>query len=287
LPEGLPVPPVPADNPMSEPKVRLGEILFNDPRLSMNGTTSCATCHDETRTFTDGRVTAIGALGDLHPRNTPSLWNSAYNVSFTWLDTGLTTLEQQIRIPLTGTSPIEMGFTPVLLPDLQADLILNSQHRLAFGKTPMSVDTIIKAIASYVRTLIRIDRPFDRYFLDNDATGMTDAAKRGLALFFSPRLGCGNCHAGAHLSGPTYAPDQVVAPVFHRTAVSDATYPVRAPSLRFVSLTAPYMHDGSLPTLESVVEFYLRGGGLNAERLNRFELTDAERRELIAFLRTL
>jgi len=272
---------------MTESKVRLGEILFSDPRLSMNGSTSCATCHDPARSFTDGRTRAIGTLGDHHPRNTPTLWNTAYNVSFTWLDVGMTTLEQQMRMPLMGTSPIEMGFTPALLPALEADLILNSQHRLAFGKAPMSADTIIKAIASYVRTLIRIDQPFDRYFLENDSSGMTAAAKRGLALFFSPRLGCGNCHAGTHLSGPTYEPDQIVAPVFHRTAVSDATFSVRAPSLRFVSLTAPYMHDGSLPTLEDVVTFYLGGGGQNAERLTRFELTDAERRELIAFLKTL
>ena len=272
---------------MTEPKVRLGEILFSDPRLSMNGTTSCATCHDPARSFTDGRTRAIGTLGDQHPRNTPTLWNTAYNVSFTWLDAGLTTLEQQMRVPLTGTSPIEMGFTPALLPALEADLILNSQHRLAFGKAPISTDTIIKAIASYVRTLIRIDQPFDRYFLENDSSGMTPEAKRGLALFFSPRLGCGNCHAGTHLSGPTYDPDQTVAPMFHRTAVSDATFPVRAPSLRFVGQTAPYMHDGSLPTLEAVVTFYLGGGGQNAERLSQFELTDAERLELIAFLKTL
>lgn len=272
---------------MTEPKVRLGEILFSDPRLSINGTTSCATCHDPTRFFTDGRSRAIGALGDLHPRNTPTLWNTAYNVSFTWLDAGLTTLEQQMRTPLMGTSPIEMGFSPVLLPTLEADLILNSQHRLAFGRAPMSADTIIQAIASYVRTLVRIDQPFDRYFLANDSSEMTADAKRGLVLFFSPRLGCGNCHAGTHLSGPTVVPDQTVVPVFHRTAVSDATFPVRAPSLRFVSLTAPYMHDGSLLTLADVVTFYLGGGGNNAERLTRFELTDAERRELIAFLRTL
>jgi len=287
LPEGLPPPPVPADNPMTEPKVRLGEILFNDPRLSVNGSTSCATCHDQRRTFTDGRPTAIGALGDQHPRNTPTLWNSAYNVSFTWLDAGLTTLEAQMQIPLTGTTPIEMGFTPALLTELKADVIVNAQHRLAFGSEPMSADTIIKAIASYVRTLVRMDRPFDRYFLDNNSAGMTGDAKRGLALFFSARLGCGNCHAGAHLSGPTYAPDQVVAPVFHRTAVSDVNFSVRAPSLRFVSLTAPYMHDGSLPTLDAVIEFYLRGGGRNAERLARFELSETERQELIAFLQTL
>ncbi len=272
---------------MTEPKVRLGETLFNDARLSVNGTTSCATCHDQRRTFTDGRRTAIGALGDLHPRNTPTLWNSAYNVSFTWLDAGLTTLEAQIRIPLTSTAPVEMGFTEVLLPSLRADPILHAQHSLAFGNEPMSTDTIIKAIASYVRTLVRMDRPFDRYFLEDDPEGMTTDARRGLVLFFSERLGCSNCHAGAHLSGPTHEPGRVIPPVFHRTAVNDATVPVRAPGLRFVSLTAPYMHDGSLPTLDAVVDFYQRGGGRNAERLVQFQLTGNERRELITFLEAL
>ena len=278
---------------MSAAKVGLGESLFSDPRLSVNGSTSCATCHDPGRAFTDGRSTAIGALGEPHDRNTPTLWNSAYNISLTWLDAGLTTLEDQLKIPLTGTDPVEMGFTPALIPALVADPILRARHQLAFGSEAMSEQTIIQALASYVRTLVNTDRPFDRYFLRDDASGMTASARAGLSLFFSARLGCSACHAGAHLSGPTHAAANAdgttaaIKPVFHRTAVSDVTFPVRAPSLRFVSLTAPYMHDGSLASLEAVIHFYEGGGGHDAERLQHFELTEMERTALADFLRTL
>lgn len=272
---------------MSDLKVALGERLFNDTRLSANGKTSCATCHDPSRDFTDGRRTAVGTLGDIHPRNTPSLWNVAWNVSFTWLDAGLTTLEDQLKIPLTGTSPVEMGFTDALLPALRDDVILMANHRTVFGDEPVSLDTVTRAIAAYVRTLVKVDSAFDRYFREDDGSGMSPEAKQGLGLFFSERLGCGNCHAGTHLSGPTWSPDTTALPVFHRTAVSDATFPVRAPSLRFVSRTPPYMHDGSLPDLESVVQFYEDGGGKNAERLEDFDLTSEERAALIAFLHTL
>jgi cytochrome c peroxidase len=280
-------PPVPDGNPMSDLKVALGERLFNDPRLSVTGTQSCATCHDPGRSFTDGRKQAVGATGQLHPRNTPSLWNVAYNVSYTWLDAGLLTLEEQMRIPLTGKDPVEMGFTAELLPVLEGDVVLMANHRTVFGDTPLSLDTIIKAIAAYVRTLVRMDSAFDRYLLHDEDSGMSAEAKAGITLFFSERIGCGNCHAGAHLSGPTWQPRQTVQPVFHRTAVSDAIFPVRAPSLRFVRQTAPYMHDGSLPTLDAVIGFYERGGGKNAERLRPFELSGQERKELKAFLEAL
>jgi len=286
-PEGFPPPPVPADNPLSAAKVRLGELLFFDTRLSQNGTQSCASCHRPEREFTDGRRRAVGATGSVHPRNTPTLWNVAYNVSFTWLDAGLDALEKQIRIPLTGTAPLEMGFSEALLPTLAADAALMRRHAEAFGAEPLSLDTVIRALATYVRTLVRADRPFDRFFLYDDRSRFPDEARDGLALFFAPRLGCSECHAGPHLSGPTHAPGQDVAPVFHRTAVGGAAFPVRAPSLRFVSLTAPYMHDGSLDTLDDVIAFYSAGGNAHSERLRPFVLTAAERRALLAFLETL
>lgn len=287
LPEGVPPPPVPADNPMSDAKVELGRRLFSDSRLSFNGTTSCASCHDPARAFTDGRPRAIGASGVAHARNTPTLWNAAYNVSFTWLDQGLTSLESQLRIPLTGRDPVEMGFGPEELAVLAADPEIARQGRAAFGTAPLGEQQVIQALASYVRTLVRMDSAFDRYFSWDDASGFDARAREGMALFFSERLGCGHCHAGAHLSGPTAAPDRLVPPIFHRTAVSDSTTAFRAPSLRFVRHTAPYMHDGSLATLGEVVDFYAAGGGRNAERLTPFALSAEERAALLAFLEGL
>jgi cytochrome c peroxidase len=287
LPEGLAPPPVPDDNPMSDAKVALGRRLFSDPRLSFNGTTSCATCHDPARDFTDGRVRSIGASGEPVARNTPSLWNVAYNVSFTWLDQGLTTLEQQLRIPLLGRSPVEMGFGPDQAAELAGDPEIAALHRASFGATPLSQESVIEALAAYVRTLIRMDSAFDRLLYWDDASDFDADARSGMALFFSSRLACGRCHAGPHVSGPTAEPGRVVAPIFHRTAVSGAREAFRAPSLRFVTRTAPYMHDGSLATLEAVVDFYARGGGEGAERLESFELLEAERRALLAFLHAL
>lgn len=287
LPEGVAPPPVPADNPMSAAKVELGRRLFADERLSFNRTTSCATCHDPARDFTDGRARAIGADGRSHARNTPSLWNVAYNVSFTWIDQGLTTLEAQHRIPLTGRDPVEMGFSADSRRALAADPEIALLHEQAFGQLALDDDSVIRALAAYVRTLIRMDSAFDRYLLWDDASGFDARARAGMALFFSDRLGCGRCHAGAHLAGPTASPGRAVAPVFHRTAVSDAQTAFRAPSLRFVARTAPYMHDGSLETLDEVVDFYARGGGRGAERLEPFSLRPEERAALVAFLETL
>lgn len=287
LPEGVAPPPVPADNPMSAAKVELGRRLFADERLSFNRTTSCATCHDPARDFTDGRPRAIGADGRAHARNTPSLWNVAYNVSFSWIDQGLTTLEAQHRLPLTGRDPVEMGFSADALRALAADPEIAVLHEEAFGEVALGEDSVIRALAAYVRTLIRMDSAFDRYLLWDDASGFDARARAGMALFFSDRLGCGRCHAGAHLAGPTASPGRAVAPVFHRTAVSDSQTAFRAPSLRFVARTAPYMHDGSLATLGEVVDFYARGGGRGAERLEPFELDAFEREALLVFLAAL
>lgn len=287
LPEGVAPPPVPEDNPMSEAKVELGRRLFTDVRLSFDASTSCATCHDPNRAFTDGRARAVGASGEPHARNTPTLWNVAYNVSFTWIDQGLTRLEDQLRLPLLGTSPVEMGFGPAQAEALTRDPALGPLARAAFGAAELDVERVIHALAAYLRTLVRMDSAFDRLLYWDDRDALSTSARAGLALFFSERLGCGHCHAGPHLSGPTAEPGRAVAPVFHRTGVAGSTAAFRAPSLRFVGETAPYMHDGSLETLADVIRFYERGGGPGAERLVPFALSASERADLIAFLAAL
>lgn len=287
LPEGISPPPVPPDNPMSEAKVELGRRLFGDVRLSFDRTTSCATCHDPARAFTDGRPRSIGASGEPTPRNAPTLWNVGWNVSYTWIDQGLTTLEQQIHLPLEGRAPVEMGFGEAALEALARDPVLSRAQSEAFPGEAMSADTVVRALAAYVRTLVKMDSPFDRYFRFDDDRDFGPAARAGLALFFSERLGCRRCHAGPSWSGPIAIPGRTVAPVFHRTAVSDATIPFRAPTLRFVAQTAPYMHDGSLATLPDVLDFYAKGGGRGAERLVPFTLSPDERAALIAFLEAL
>ncbi len=267
LPAGFPPPLVPADNPMTAAKVALGERLFSDGRLSVTGEYSCASCHDPARAFTDGRAVAVGATGAHHARNTPTLVNSAYAASLGWLEDAPRTLEAQHRVPLFNDAPIELGFASTAAFANDADVV--AAFPRGFG-----TDELIAAIASYVRTLNFADSPFDRYLYFGEES-LSDPAKAGLTLFLSERTGCSDCHRGFNLSGPlvhSLAPD--AEPAFHDG--------VRAPTLRNVAVTGPYMHDGSIPTLAEVIDFYAVGG-----RGRAIDLDSSEREALLAFLDSL
>ena len=280
LPPGFPVPLVPADNPMNAPKARLGALLFFDDRLSLTGTYSCASCHDPARAYTDGRARARGALGDLHPRNAPTLVNAAYAASLGWLDSGLRTLEAQHRVPLFNEEPVELGFGRVAAERIDALRRDPSIRALAIGAFPglpaerFDIEQIVAALASYVRTLVFADSPFDRWAYWGEATLSADA-RAGFALFASPRTGCAECHGGFAFAGPVVSERVPNArAVFHDG--------IRTPTLRNVAVTAPYMHDGSLATLDDVLAFYSTVG-----RGKPLALTADDTRELRAFLESL
>jgi cytochrome c peroxidase len=305
---------------MSAAKVALGESLFSDTRLSVTGNYSCAACHQPALAFTDGLPTAVGATGQRHTRNTPSLFNAAYAASYGWADPFTRTLEAQHFIPMFNTQPIELGLDESrvsrLLQELGADEVFRAQLVRAFPQldlTAMTLDHLVAALASYVRSLVVADSAFDRYlYFDEDV--LSPQAKTGMQLFFSERLGCSLCHASFNLSGPVRsaaAPE--VKPVFHNTGLQDPgdgasqdlglaehtgrpedTGAFRAPSLRNVSLTAPYMHDGSVATLRDVLAIYAAGGrgpGVHnpykREELSGFAITPAETDALLAFLEAL
>jgi cytochrome c peroxidase len=264
---------------MNAAKVELGERLFSDGRLSLTGQYSCAACHVPARAFTDGLARARGATGALHARNTPTLVNAAYGASLGWLEGAPSTLEEQHRVPLFNEHPIELGFGAVAearLLELRSDPAIASLFARAFNAPAQTLELahVLAALASYVRSLVYADSPFDRYvYFGEDA--LSHPAREGLDLFLSERAGCTACHAGFTLSGPVVSaetPD--VAPVFHAG--------VRAPTLRNVALTAPYFHDGSLPTLEAVLDFYAADG-----HGRPVPLADAERSALLAFLDAL
>jgi cytochrome c peroxidase len=327
LPPGLRPPLVPADNPMTADKVALGERLFSDGRLSLTGAYSCASCHAPALAFTDGRKTAIGATGERHTRNTPSLINVAYDLTFGWADPSVTSLEAQHRVPMFNHTPVELGLDQVLpqrLAELSGDAALAPMRAAAFPDTPpqFTLDEIVQSIASYVRTLISANSPFDRYLYWGDDS-LTAEARRGMRLFFSDRTNCALCHASFNLSGPVAQQGiPVPQPVFHNTGLYNVggtgRYPdaglaahtgrdedigaFRAPSLRNVAVTAPYMHDGSIATLAEVIDFYDAGGRnvkdgpeagdgrLNPHKrkeIHTLNLTDAEKQELVAFLESL
>jgi len=301
---------------MTEAKVRLGRRLFYDTRLSGNGTYACASCHQQKLAFTDGRPHALGSTGQSHARSAMSLTNVAFNASYGWADPKTRTLEAQMAVPMFNEHPIEMGIKGnenAIVARLTSDPADVRLFEEAFPRQPVTLDTIVKAIASFERTLISINSPLDRYLYRDDRTALSAAAQRGMALFFSDRLACAQCHAGFNLSGPTLHDGSADnAPTFHNTGLFNVDgrggYPAsdrgvfdtthlgldmgrfRAPTLRNVAVTAPYMHDGSIATLAEVIDHYASGGvqsPVKSPRLKGFTITDAETNDVIAFLNSL
>ena len=297
LPAWFPVPKIPADNPLTEEKVELGRHLFYEPMLSGNSTISCATCHRQTLAFTDGLARAIGAEGGEHQRSSMSLANVAFNASFGWIDR-TSSLEAQMQVPMYNVLPVEMGMKgheTEVLGRFSADADYTERFRTAFpgDPHPITVANIVKAIASFERIIVSGDSAFDRYLYKDDDSGMSPAAKRGVALFFSDRLKCGQCHGSVNMSGPTIFMGAVPArpdTFFHDTGVAAEAAKFRAPTLRNIAVTAPYMHDGSIATLNDVVAHYAAGGRSKrpkSDKVRGFSISPSETDDVVAFLRTL
>lgn len=288
LPAWVPRPLVPADNPMSTEKIELGRVLFYDQRLSINGGTSCATCHQQKAAFTDGRKVAIGATGVAHPRNAMGLANIAYSPVLTWADPTQLRLEAQALVPMFGAHPVEMGLAGKeqdLIRLLRRDPRYERLFRAAFpaDPDPYTVDNLTRALATFQRSLVSFDSAYDRYRFGGRRHAMSNPAKRGEKLFFSERLACFHCHGGVNFTDAViHERLEKPEPGFHNTGLYNidgrGAYPVnnrgltaitgrpadmgrfRTPSLRNVAVTAPYMHDGSIATLSGVIDHYAAGG---------------------------
>jgi cytochrome c peroxidase len=327
LPSGFPPPTIPADNPITEAKVDLGRHLFYDTRLSGNGTQSCASCHEQARAFTDGKPRSVGSTGQIHPRGSMSIVNIAYAQALTWANPSLTRLEEQALVPMYGDHPIELGLdrTDTWLQTLGRDATYQRLFRAAFNEEqPVSRDNVLKAIATFERSLVSARSPYDRYHFDRNDAAISEAAKRGEVLFHSRPLSCFTCHGGIHFSGAMGTPRRAMAIEFHNTGLYNLrgplSYPTentgafevtrnaadvgkfKAPTLRNVAVTAPYMHDGSVATLEDAIDHYAAGGrtiatgayaGIGRDNPNKsgsirgFALTQDQRADLIAFLQSL
>ena len=284
---------MPEDNPVTAEKVALGRRLFYDVRLSGNGTQACASCHQQKRAFTDARARALGSTGELHPRSAMSLANAAYGVSLTWIDAGQRRLEEQMLVPLLGETPKEMnlgGHEMEIASRLGADPLYSKLFSDAFPgeHEPMNLKNTQKAIASFERTIFSGRSPYDRLMWNDERDALSPAARRGMALFFSERLACSRCHAGFTFSGPaTWEGGPPSAPAFEDNGLGGR---FRAPTLRNVAVTAPYMHDGRFATLGAVVDHYASGGLPSPTRsklINGFAITPDEKSDLIAFLESL
>jgi cytochrome c peroxidase len=292
LPRGFPVPAVPADNPMSEAKVALGRRLFFETKLSITGSYSCASCHEPARSFTDGRALATGATGEHTANGAMALVNVAYNVSYGWSKPAVQSLEAQMLEPLLNEHPIELGVKGHEV-EIAARLSTDPSYREAFlaafpdSGGEATFDRVVKAIATFERTLISGRSPFDRYVFGGEHHALSEEARRGMALFYSDRLGCGGCHSGFNFSGNWRDAQGATGPASFANNGS-STMPLRIPTLRNISVTSPYMHDGRFSTLEAVVAHYEQAGRLGTERrLRSFELDGAERSALVAFLQSL
>jgi cytochrome c peroxidase len=332
-PLGLPAVPLPADNPPSTAKIALGRKLFFDRRLSHNGTMSCAMCHIPEQGFTNNELaTPIGTEGRSLRRNAPTILNVAYE-QLLFRDGRETALETQIISPLLARDEMANPSIGYLIEKIAALPDYAGRFEAAFGGGP-NIGRVGQAIASWERSILAANSPFDRWRYGGEADALSEQEQAGYALF-TGKAACAQCHLideddalftdGAfHDTGIGYSADRVVAPstapvpveiepgrtvLLDRAAVEAVGEPRRSdlgrhevtldpadlwrfktPGLRNVALSAPYMHDGSLRTLEEVVRFYDRGGvphdGLDP-LIGPLNLADEEIAVLVAFLESL
>ncbi len=301
-PLGLPPVPIPADNPPTAETIALGRRLFYDMRLSGDETLSCAGCHNPQLDFTDGRRVAQGVHKQQGSRNTPTILDAAYNLTQFW-DGRASSLEDQSGGPIAN--PIEMAQThDACVAKLNREASYRRDFAAAFGPGPATIQKAEMAMASFERTLISGNSPFDRYQFGGDKTAMSAAAIRGLAIFADKQRGnCSACHTiekdyalftdgKYHNLGAGMNADGELTDLGRYTQTkNDADRGAfRTPTLRNVAKTAPYMHDGSKKTLKEVVDFYVGGGNSNPQldkEIKELKLSGQERADLVAFLEAL
>ncbi len=313
-------PPIPADNPMTKEKIELGKFLYFDPRLSGDGSTSCATCHSPEDAWGKNQILSPAYPGNEHFRHSPTILNSAYNSLQFW-DGRAKSLEEQAKKPIV--SPFEMNLHyDLMIERLKAIAMYREMFKKAFPdeQNPITLENAVKAIASFERTIVCNDSPFDKY-LRGDKNALTKKEKLGLKLF-TGKAGCIQCHNGANLTDNKFhitgvpkskAEDRTLARITRNFVLKQAGFKnpdsidrdlgryfltkdpkdkgsFKTPTLRNVALTPPYMHNGAFKTLKEVIEFYNKGGGNvpNKDKaLKPLNLTEKEKKALIAFLKAL
>lgn len=324
---GLPPLSIPEDNFQTADKIELGRLLFNDTRFSADGSVSCSSCHHSDKAFTDGRNVAKGIYQQTGTRNAPTVINSAFYHTL-FLDGRAKSLEEQALGPFIN--PIEHGLQDYekIINIVQSDEIYTEQFKKVFNisDNQISIEHVAKAIASFERTLISGNSPFDQYYFGRDHTKLSESAARGLRLF-RRKGNCANCHeisfnnalfmdnrfynigvGGKHLKPKL---DYIITSLKQSLKIKEleltpkqyselgrfnVTHRItdigkfKTPTLRNISLTAPYMHDGSMKTLEEVVEYYDKGGDKNRfvdEAIFPLHFTKQERADLVEFMKAL
>ncbi|XDD42464.1 MbnH family di-heme enzyme [Leptospira sp. WS60.C2] len=337
LPPGFPVPVVPSENPMTKAKVELGRHLFNEKILSGNETMSCGSCHFQSLAFSDGKEFPSGITSEVHPRNSQHLSNVAYLPRLTWNNPRMTSLEVQARVPMFGENPVELGLSSSSFIDkLKAKSIYQTLFTNAYGNADAAVNeqNIRFALASFQRSLISGNSRFDQYTYRNNKSALTASEIRGMNLFNGEVAECFHCHGGFNFTDTSFHGGSKEEFFYHSNGIHDDAYyagvpsdkrglfdltgipsdtgKFRAPSLRNIGVTFPYMHDGSFmcddannpnitlgktktdcarDALTKVVDHY-RSGGLNhsakdSTLIRAFFIEDSERDDMVNFLLSL
>lgn len=292
VPAWFPDLPVPADNALTSERIALGRRLFHDPLLSRDSSISCASCHVQSRAFTDGRPVSMGVGGRTGQRNAPSLANVAYVPALN-ADGGIPTLELQAQAPIFAHE--EMDFTIAeFLDRIGQDASYRTLFTAAYGREPDAYG-ISWALASFQRTFISGNSRFDRFEYLNEASALSEAEQRGRELFFSSATQCSACHAPPMFTTFEYAnvglyesyADSGRARITH---LPQDNGKFRVPSLRNIAVTGPFMHDGSIATLHEAVAHFNTGGvghPLQDARIRPLQLTPQQVDDLVAFLGAL
>ncbi len=292
LPRGFPYPIIPADNQPTQNRIELGERLFFDPILSRDNTISCGSCHHTDKKFTDGLQFSIGIDSNHTIRNSMTILNSAYQPSLFW-DGGVPNLEQQVLAPIEN--PMEMDFD---INKVVTRLINHMEYpalfQEAYGEGP-SVYTLTRAIACYERTLYTGKSAYDEYLYENNLNALNASEINGMNIFFGERGECFHCHGEYNFTDYSfknnglylYYADSGRARI---TTLQTDVGRFKVPSLRNVEFTSPYMHDGSLGTLEEVIEHYNSGGNAHPNKsglIQPLNLTTQEKLDMVNFLKSL
>lgn len=336
LPPGFPTPVVPSENPMSEAKVTLGRFLFYDRSLSRDQSMSCSSCHIQAFAFADAKDFPSGITGEFHPRNSQHLSNVAYHTRLTWSNPLMTNLEIQARAPMFGSSPIELGLqNNDFLNRLNGNPIYPPMFQQAFGNGSATEQNVRFALASFQRTMISGNSKFDQYRFRNNKSALNAAEIRGMNLFNSEDGECFHCHGGFNFTDTAFHGNSASQEFFyHSNGIHTDTYyapladnkkglfdvsgiasdvgKFRAPSLRNIGVTYPYMHDGSfmcdnannpnitagktkkdcaIDALKKVINHYRTGGQAHSAKdtnlIKILPISDSQRDDMVNFLLAL
>ncbi|HEX8185788.1 MAG TPA: cytochrome c peroxidase [Blastocatellia bacterium] len=295
---GLPSVPLPSNQPPSAEIAELGRAIFFDKGLSSTGTISCASCHHPDKAFTNGLEKGVGVMGRQTKRNVPTLLDVAFRPVLQW-DGYATSLESFVKYPISGYTEMDFHYLDKVEAYVRSRPDYVKSFRSAMGVDEARFDDVERALATYMRTLISGNSPFDRYYYGGEKSALSESARRGLKLF-TGKADCAKCHVigerfalfmdlkyhnlgvGFNQAEKTYSDIGLGA-----ISTNDLAGYFLTPPLRNIAETAPYMHDGSLKTLEEVIDFHTRGRAASADQSRKAPLADDEIRDLVAFLRSL